>query len=154
MEKMTRGGPTLFRLWIAAYTDWQPMHWNQSPPRATAVEPVEDMLYTAAEAATFVESFNRSMLSADQPVWAVAVPITIRYEGDVEPGMTVEGHTFPLDQLDSGSETSSGPPAIESSRTVSSSSTIGSPPTQLSAAPGPNAEHHVQGFDQSPQRSR
>ena len=94
-------GPARFRLWIATYADWRPLHWNQAPPRATALELVEDRVYGAQEAALFLEGFNRSMLGSDRSVWAVAVPVHVRYEGDVQPGMSVVGHVFarPADSL-------------------------------------------------------
>jgi hypothetical protein len=67
-------GP-MYRLWIATYSDWRPSEWNQVPPRATALEPVDDGLVSADEAALFLEGFNRSMLGEhDRPIWAVAVP--------------------------------------------------------------------------------
>lgn len=43
----------------------------------------------------FLEGFNGSMLEHDQPIWAVAVPIQVQYEGDAQPGMIVEGYVFP-----------------------------------------------------------
>ena len=71
-------------------------HDSDVPPRATALEPVARALYSAEEAALFVEGFNGSMLCGDRPLWAVAVPITIRYEGDVQPGMVVRGCALPV----------------------------------------------------------
>ncbi len=94
MEKMTLPNRQFFRLWIATYSDWRPTRWNQTPPRATALELVEEALYCEAEAALFLQGFNTSMLGYEQPIWAVAVPITLRYEGDAQPGMGVEGHAF------------------------------------------------------------
>ena len=90
--------PQMFRLWIATYADWRPERWNQTPPCARALEPVEDGLYSAEEAVLFLEGFNSAMLGSRQPLWAVAVPITVRYEGDARPGMPVEGHVFPAEQ--------------------------------------------------------
>jgi hypothetical protein len=97
MQNMTTGGQPMFRLWIATYVDWRPSHWNQTPPQATAVEPVENALYSDDEAALFLEGFNQSMLLEDGPrIWAVAVPVTVRYDGDARPGRPVRGCTFPL----------------------------------------------------------
>jgi hypothetical protein len=96
MENMASDGLQMYRLWIATYEDWRPAHWSDVPPRATALEPVARSLYSAEEAAQFVEGFNGSMLGGDRPLWAVAVPITIRYEGDAEPGRTVRGCKLPL----------------------------------------------------------
>jgi hypothetical protein len=97
--------PQMFRLWIATYVDWRPSQWNQSPPRATALEPVDESLYGAREAALFLEGFNSAMLDGDRPLWAVAVPITMRYEGDAQPGASVVGYVF-AGSADRGGETS------------------------------------------------
>lgn len=97
MDSINRTREPMFRLWIATYVDWRPMQWNQTPPRATAMELVEDTLFSADKAALFLEGFNRSVLHGDRPIWAVAVPITVRYEGDAQVGMPVEGYTFALD---------------------------------------------------------
>jgi hypothetical protein len=123
--------PKLFRLWIATYTDWRPSRWNQVPPQATALELVEDRLYDAREASLFVEGFNRAVIDANRPVWAVAVPITVRYLGDVEPGMSVVGYVF-AESLDG--EVVAGEIGAES--------------------PASGQGDHFQGFGQSPQRSR
>ncbi|MBI3839591.1 MAG: hypothetical protein HY288_16850 [Planctomycetia bacterium] len=122
MESIRSG--QVFRLWIATYTDWQPMQWSDSPPTATALEAVENGLYSADEAALFLEGFNASMLEHNEPIWAVAVPITIRYEGDAQAGMPVRGHTFACDRAAPG------------------------------AAAEPLRTDHFHGFGQSPQRSR
>jgi hypothetical protein len=98
METMHRGCEQRFRIWIASYSDWTPLRWNESPPRATALEPAADVLYTAAEAALFLEGFNSSILDTPQPIWAVAVPISVRYEGDAIVGMPLCGQNFPLAQ--------------------------------------------------------
>ena len=42
-----------------------------------------------------IESFNQEMLDRADQVWAVAVPVSIRYDGDAEPGSIVYGHNFP-----------------------------------------------------------
>lgn len=83
-----------FRLWIASYADWRPSHWNDVPPRATAIEIVDDVLYSATEAALFLHGFNGCMLADDQSIWAVALPVAVRYDGDAFPGMAVNGHAF------------------------------------------------------------
>jgi hypothetical protein len=87
-------GERLFRLWIAAYRDWRPERWNDAPPAAEALEPVDDAAYSADEAALFLEGFNAAMLQSERPIWAVAVPITIRYDGDAQCGGSVTGFAF------------------------------------------------------------
>ncbi len=89
-----QSGQRLFRLWIATYENWRPLRWNDTPPRATALELVEDAAYSADEAALFLEGFNSAMLGHDRPIWAVAVPIAIRYEGDAQAGASVHGFAF------------------------------------------------------------
>jgi hypothetical protein len=63
----------------------------------------------------FLEGFNSCMLEYDQPIWAVAVPITVRYEGDAEAGMNVRGYTFPPDSLAPASLEALGEPPTASS---------------------------------------
>ena len=89
-----QSGQRLFRLWIATYEDWRPSCWGDVPPRATAVELVEDAAFSAVEAALFLEGFNSAMLGHDRAVWAVAVPVAICYEGDTQPGARVSGFVF------------------------------------------------------------
>lgn len=160
MEKMTRGGPPMFRVWIATYTDWHPCEWSQLPPSAIALEPVDDALYSAGEAALFLEGFNGSMLSGDRPIWAVAVPITISYEGDAQAGMPVHGCAL------GGEQTADGAPAAESIVATEAPEKVGDGPPQRivgdsspqrivgDASPRPLAGDHFHGFGQSPQRSR
>jgi hypothetical protein len=89
-----QSGERLFRLWIATYQDWRPARWNDAPPRAQALELVEDAAYSAEEAALFLQGFNTSMLAHDQPIWAVAVPVAVRYDGDAQVGASVRGFEF------------------------------------------------------------
>jgi hypothetical protein len=56
------------------------------------------------EVLLFLEGFNASMLGHEPKIWAVAVPVTIRYEGDAQVGTTIAGHscvppTTSLDEL-------------------------------------------------------
>jgi hypothetical protein len=95
--RQLHSGERLFRLWIATYADWRPARWSDLPPRATAVEPVEDGAYSADEAALFLEGFNSAMLASDRPIWAVAVEVVIRYEGDAVPGAPLRGVDFTRD---------------------------------------------------------
>lgn len=79
----------LFRIWVVRYDRWQPAAWNDLPPRAVAVEAAEATPFSAAEAARFLEGFNGTMLARPTRLWAVAVPVTIRYEGDLRAGQIV-----------------------------------------------------------------
>jgi hypothetical protein len=89
----------MFRLWIATYDNWRPSRWNDAPPTAVALEPVEEALYSAAEAALFLEGFNSSMLEYEKPIWAVAVPVTVRFEGDASCGSSVQGYAFTHEEI-------------------------------------------------------
>ena len=79
----------LFRDWITRFEKWQPAAWDELPPRATAVEPADNSAMSAREAVRFLEGFNRTMLARPSRVWAVAAPVTIRYEGDLHVGAIV-----------------------------------------------------------------
>lgn len=84
----------LFRLWITSYADWQPRRWNEAPPVALAIEPADSETHSALEAQCFLEGFNSQMLACDRGLWAVAIPVELRYEGDPQPGDRVRGFTF------------------------------------------------------------
>ena len=79
-----------FRVWIARYEHWQPECHRQVPPAAVAVEPAEGGTMSAEEAATYVEAFNRAALARPGRLWAVALPVRIRYEGEPRPGQVIE----------------------------------------------------------------
>lgn len=78
--------PALFRLWVAGYRDWHPMSWSDRPPLATAIEPLSEATYNAESAQLFLQGFNSQMLLSERGLWAVAVPVTLRFEGDLRPG--------------------------------------------------------------------
>lgn len=135
--------------WSDDFADWRPVQWNQLPPQATALELIDEALYSAEEAAMFLQGFNTLMLDHDRPIWAVAVRVTLRYEGDAQCGMSVQGHAFARessasDEMEPGGNS---PPA-------------GSPVTgpvpcgDTEAARDPLQRDHFHGFGQSPQRSR
>jgi hypothetical protein len=79
----------LFRVWITRYEKWRPVAWDEIPPRATAVEPADASSMSARDAIRFLEGFNRTMLARLLPIWAIAVPVTIHYEGDLHKGAIV-----------------------------------------------------------------
>lgn len=76
----------VYRLWISRYEAWAPNRWDDVPPEAVALEPAIDGVYSAAQAAAFVEGFNTEMLRDPQRRWAVAIPDRIHYEGDLVVG--------------------------------------------------------------------
>ena len=44
---------------------------------------------TARQARHYVEAFNRAALVVHRKLWVAALPVTIRYDGDPQPGETV-----------------------------------------------------------------
>ncbi len=80
--------------WGDDLADWLPSEWNQMPPRATALESVDDGPYLAADAAAFIEGFNNPVLRERRPIWAIAIPVTLCYQGDASVGMPVVGYLF------------------------------------------------------------
>jgi hypothetical protein len=74
------------RVWIVRYEGIRPTSWHDVPAGAVAIEPAEGQAMTVRRARRYVEAFNRSALGGTQKVWAVAVPVMIRYEGDALPG--------------------------------------------------------------------
>lgn len=80
-----------YRVWIARCESWQPAHNQDIPPRAVAIRPAEPGTYSRRAAARYVEAFNRAALNRGHArVWAVAVPVTIVYQGDPRPGELIE----------------------------------------------------------------
>ena len=86
MVSMRRNSRQVYRLWISRYDGWAPNRWDDIPPEAVALEPAIDGVYSSAQAAAFVEGFNTEMLRDAQRRWAIAIPVTVRYDGDLEPG--------------------------------------------------------------------
>jgi len=77
------------RVWIVRYGEAAPTGWHDVPPGAVAIEPAERHAMTASRAKRDVEAFNRAALARGRKVWAVALPVTIRYEGGPRPGELV-----------------------------------------------------------------
>jgi hypothetical protein len=75
-----------YRVWIVRYEGAPPTAWHVAPTNAVALEPAEPRAMTARRARRYVEAFNRAALDGTQRVWAVALPVTIRYEGDARSG--------------------------------------------------------------------
>ena len=79
-----------YRVWLFAYSDWQPVSCVDLPTKAVAVEEAEPRTFNAEEAVRYVKAFNRTALrsSADSSgkLWAVAFPVTVFYCGEPRPG--------------------------------------------------------------------
>lgn len=82
-------GGDRFRVWIARYDRWQPGDYREVPPAAVAVEPAEEDTMSGEEASTYVEAFNRAALAGARNLWAVALPVRVRYEGEPRPGQAI-----------------------------------------------------------------
>jgi len=78
-----------YRVWIVAYRDWMPESYCDVPPDAVAIEPAERGTMSARQAARYVEAFNRAALALDGRIWAVAILISIRYDGEPRPGQSL-----------------------------------------------------------------
>jgi hypothetical protein len=81
-----RAGPVCYRVWIAAYEDWQPRHCRDVPPESVALEPAEEGTMSAQQAARYVGAFNQAALARRRRVWALALPVTVRYQGEPRSG--------------------------------------------------------------------
>lgn len=79
-----------YRVWVLQYDNWQPQCWSEVPPYGVVLEPAEPGCLSENEAAVFVETFNQSMLLARRNLWAVSVPVAIRYLGDFRPGQILQ----------------------------------------------------------------
>lgn len=90
----TPGGERWFRVWIMGFDDWRPENWTDVPPWAEAIEPVDEGVFSAAQAAAYLEGFNSASLRLRDSRWAVAIPVELRIDGDLRPGeRLVEGIT-------------------------------------------------------------
>ena len=81
-----------YRVWIVRYEGYRPAAWCDVPSGATAVEPAERRPMTVRQARRYVEAFNRAVAGGPRKIWAVALPVRIRYLGDAEPGRTLRQH--------------------------------------------------------------
>ncbi len=86
MNDRSKGRSGCYRVWIVGYRRWEPRSCRDVPPEAVVLEPAEPDTMSARQAAGYVEAFNRAVLGGGRRIWAVAVPVTVRYEGDARPG--------------------------------------------------------------------
>ncbi|OHB72842.1 MAG: hypothetical protein A2V70_01495 [Planctomycetes bacterium RBG_13_63_9] len=89
MTTTERAGEDRFRVWVTACNLGWPSDPHHRPATAVALEPAEEGTMSAQQAAVYVEAFNRAALAAARRIRAVALPVTVRYEGDLRPGDTV-----------------------------------------------------------------
>ena len=74
------------------YEGWRPGGLGDVPAGAVAIEPAERQTMTARQAQRYVEAFNRAVENSPRKIWAVALPVTIRYDGDPQPGELLVRH--------------------------------------------------------------
>ena len=96
MQHLFKDDQQLVRVWIAECHDWNPTDWSDMPRKAMAVQAASDTCVSVPDAARFVEGFNQEMLRRRMTLWAIAVPITIRFEQDLTPGESVTGRGIQL----------------------------------------------------------
>lgn len=88
-----------YRVWLVGFTEWEPERWSDVPPEAVAIEAAEEGWLSVEEAAVFVRSFNSAMLTHPKRIWAVPVPVEVRYEGDLTVGQPIEADDLDLRPL-------------------------------------------------------
>jgi hypothetical protein len=86
MTRQSSDWPAQYRVWIAAYRNWTPRSCCDVPSHGVALEPAEMDTMSASQAARYVEAFNRAALAQDRKIWAVAILITVRYDGEPRRG--------------------------------------------------------------------
>ncbi|MCE9555201.1 MAG: hypothetical protein K8T91_17770 [Planctomycetes bacterium] len=86
----TAGAERRYRVWIVTCEGWLPQSPSDVPPHAIALEPAEEWLMSAEEAGAYLEGFNQTVLEEQTGHWAVAVPIQVRYEGNIQEGKVVQ----------------------------------------------------------------
>ena len=82
---------TRYRVWIVRYKGDPPPALGGIPASAFAVAPAERGTMTVRNARRYVEAFNRAALRGTGKVWAVALPVTVRYQGEPRPGEAIAG---------------------------------------------------------------
>ncbi|MBX9788590.1 MAG: hypothetical protein K2Y37_06715 [Pirellulales bacterium] len=75
-----------YRVWLVGFQHWQPTAWYEIPPRAVAIEPADEACMSGDEATLFVQGFNETTLARHDQIWAIPVPVVVRYEHDLVPG--------------------------------------------------------------------
>lgn len=75
-----------YRVWIVRYRNWTPRSCRDVPSHGVVLEPAEADMMPACQAARYVEAFNRAALAQDRKIWAVAIQLTVRYDGEPQSG--------------------------------------------------------------------
>jgi hypothetical protein len=75
-----------YRVWLVRSQRGSLGPLGAAPRQLVAVEPAEETLMTASQAGEYVAAYNAAALVGESGLWAIAVPVTILYEGDLRPG--------------------------------------------------------------------
>ena len=89
MSAASHDGSQVYRVWIVHCVNWRPCRWDEVPPQYRAVELAVGGCLSQEAAAHWLEGYNVAMLADDARLWAVAVAVQMRYEGDLTPGEVV-----------------------------------------------------------------
>lgn len=89
MDRKTVAAKSRCRVWVVRYDGEPPADWHDIPVGAVAVEPAERRTMPPGQARRYVETFNRAALAGGRKVWAVALPVRICHEGDLQPGQAL-----------------------------------------------------------------
>ena len=88
-----------YRLWLVQYdAPWHPESLRAHPPKGRFVGPIihedgavrGDGCVSAEEASTYCDTYNEAMLRDGQRRWVLALPVTVCYEGEPQPGDVVD----------------------------------------------------------------
>lgn len=83
-------GAHRYRVWIAIERDDRDRSGESQPPSAVLLEPAEAGSMSPRQAARYVATFNRVAVAHGRPLRAIALPVSVRYEGDPAPGQAIE----------------------------------------------------------------
>jgi len=75
-----------YRVWIAQPPAAQAANRDGLSTSLVALEPAEPGVFSARQARCYVAAFNRAARRLGSSARAVAVAVTLRYEGDPQPG--------------------------------------------------------------------
>src|SRR4051812_41455785 len=75
-----------YPVWIVHRGDhWEPRHWSDVPEQAPVIGLAAQGHFPQAQALALVQAFNFDQFHRTEHLWAVCVPVEVRYEGDLEP---------------------------------------------------------------------
>ncbi len=75
-----------YRVWIVRYAGPPPAALHARPAQSIALRPAFPGTISRRKARCYVTAFNRVARAGPTRVWAVALPVTLHYAGDLQPG--------------------------------------------------------------------